>query len=161
MLVRRLHSSSAPMSSLRMRSKHYQNYLEAEVMAANPLELVRLVYRGALDSITAARRHLRLGEIRARSVAITKAMAIVTELARSLDAESSAELSHNLVELYGYVQSLLLEANVRQSDPPLAEAETLLSTLLEAWEYCAQKDDGGAGHGDKPVLEGETVSRAS
>ena len=148
------------MSSLRMRSRHYQNYLEAEVMAANPLQLVRLLYRGALDSITAARRHLRLGEIRARSVAITKAMAIVTELARSLDAERSGELSHNLAELYGYVQSLLLDANVRQSDPPLAEAEKLLSTLLEAWEYCAQKDDGGAGHAREASLEGEPASCA-
>ena len=144
-----------------MRSKQYQNYLEAEVMAANPLQLVRLLYRGALDSITAARRHLRLGEIRARSVAITKAMAIVTELARSLDAGSSAELSHNLVELYGYVQSLLIEANVRQSDRPLAEAETLLSTLLEAWEHCAQKDDGGADHASEASLEGEPASCAS
>src|SRR5258707_15840844 len=123
MLVRRLHSSSAPMSSLRMRSKHYQNYLEAEVMAANPLQLVRLLYRGGLDSITAARRHLRLGEIRARSGAISKAMAIVTELARSLAPQVSGELNHNLAELYGYVQSLLIEANVRQSDAPLAEAE--------------------------------------
>src|SRR5260370_12847303 len=130
------------MSRLTMRRKHYQNYLEAVGMAAKPLPLVRLLYRGALDSITAARRHLRQGEIRARSVAITKAMAIVTELARSLDAESSAELSHNLVELYGYVQNLLLEANIRQSDPPLADAETLLATLLEASGTCAQKDDG-------------------
>src|SRR5260370_30697390 len=146
------------MSRLTMRRKHYQNYLEAEVMAANRLQLVRLLYRGALDSITAARRHLRLGEIRARSGAITKAMAIVTELARSLDAESSAELSHNLVELYGYVQSLLLEANVRQSDPPLAEPETLLSTLLDAWEYRAQKDYGVAGNAIEASLEDERAS---
>src|SRR5260370_30187884 len=103
MLVRRLHPSSSPMSSLTMRAKHYHNYLEEEVMAANRLQLVRLLYRGALDSITAARRHLRLGEIRARSGAISKAMAIVTELARSLDTQMSGELSQNLAELYGYV----------------------------------------------------------
>jgi flagellar protein FliS len=127
-----------------MRTKHYQNYLEEEVMAANPLQLVRLLYRGALDSITAARRHLRLGEIRARSVAISKAMAIVGELARSLNAERTGELSQILGQLYSYVQGLLIEANMRQSDPPLAEAEKLLSTLLEAWEYCAKNDDGGA-----------------
>ncbi len=120
-----------------MRTKPYQNYLEEEVMAANPLQLVRLLYRGALDSITAARRHLRLGEIRSRSNAISKAMAIVTELSRSLDPGMNGELSQNLAELYGYVQSLLMDANLRQSDAPLAEAETLLSTLLEAWEHCA------------------------
>jgi flagellar protein FliS len=141
-----------------MRSKRHQNYLEEEVMAANPLQLVRLLYRGALDSITAARRHLRLGEISARSSAISKAMAIVTELARSLYPQGSGELSQNLAGLYGYVQSLLIEANVRQSDPPLAEAERLLSTLLEGWEYCAKKD--GAIHASGAALEGEPVSSA-
>ena len=143
-----------------MRTKHYQNYLEEEVLAANPVQLVRLLYRGALDSITAARRHLRLGEIRARSGAIGKAMAIVTELARSLDPQMSGELGQNLAEIYGYVQRLLIEANVRQSDPPLAEAETLLSTLLEAWEYCAKRDDGGPSHASGAALERQPVSCA-
>jgi len=140
-----------------MRTKHYHNYLEEEVLAANPIQLVRLLYRGALDSITAARRHLRLGEIRARSGAISKAMAIVTELARSLAPQVSGELNHNLAELYGYVQSLLIEANVRQSDAPLAEAETLLTTLLEAWKCCAQRDDTGAGHASEAALQREPV----
>src|SRR5260370_22203952 len=112
MPVRRLHPNSVQMSSLRMRPKHSKNYLEEEVLAANPLQLVQLLYRGALDFITAARRHLRLGEIRARSGAISKAMAIVTELARSLDPQMSGELGRNLAELYAYVQSLLIEANV-------------------------------------------------
>src|SRR5258706_11268048 len=143
------------MSNPRMRSKHYQSYLEAEVMAANPLQLVRLLYRGALDFITAARRHLRLGEIRARSGAISKTMAIVAELARSLDAERSGELSRSLAQIYGYVQSLLMEANLHQSDPPLAEAEKLLSTLLEAWGNCAKDDDGGASRATGAVLERE------
>jgi flagellar protein FliS len=143
-----------------MRTKRYQNYLEEEVLAANPLQLVRLLYRGALDSITAARRHLRLGEIRSRSGAISKTMAIVTELSRSLDRQQSGELSHHLEELYSYVQSLLIEANVSQSDPPLAEAETLLSTLLEAWEHCAKKDDGGASHVHEAAIERESVSCA-
>jgi len=120
-----------------MRTKPYQTYFEEEVLAATPLQLVQLLYRGALDSIAAARRHLRLGEIRARSGAISKAMAIVTELSRSLDLHMSGELSQTLAELYGYVQSLLIEANGRQSDPPLAEAERLLAILLEGWECCA------------------------
>jgi flagellar secretion chaperone FliS len=143
-----------------MRTKPHQNYLEEEVMAANPLQLVRLLYRGALDSITAARRHLRLGEIRSRSNAIGKAMAIVTELSRSLDPGMNGELSQNLTELYSYVEGLLMEANLRQSDAPLAEAETLLSTLLEAWEHCANKDEVRGSHVSTMSPEGEPVSCA-
>lgn len=119
-------------------SKGYQNYFDQEVLTANPLRLVELLYRGALDSIAFARRYLKSGDIRARSRAISQAMEIVTELSLSLNQEAGGDLSRNLAELYGYTVMLLIEANSRQSDPPLAEAERLLSTLAEAWEKCAQ-----------------------
>jgi flagellar secretion chaperone FliS len=143
-----------------MRTKPYQNYLEEEVLAANPLQLVQLLYRGALDSITAARRYLSLGEIRNRSNAISKAMAIVTELSRSLDPATKGELSQNLTELYSYVTTLLLDGNLQQSDAPLAEAESLLGTLLEAWDQCGDKDEMRVGHAATLPLRREPVSCA-
>ena len=65
-------------------------------------------------------------------------MAIVTELSLSLNHQDGGEISRNLAELYGYVERLLIQANVEQCEPPLAEAERLLSTLLEGWILCAQ-----------------------
>lgn len=119
-----------------MRTNRYQNYNEEEILTAGPIRLIQLLYRGALDSITSARRYLKLGDIRARSGAISKAMTIVTELSLSLDHTAGGELSKNLAELYAYTQTLLIQANVRQSDPPLEEAERLLSTLLDGWQAC-------------------------
>jgi flagellar protein FliS len=119
-----------------MRTNRYQNYNEEEILNAGPIRLIQLLYRGALDSIISARRYLKLGDIRARSRAISKAMTIITELALSLDHTAGGDLSKNLAELYAYTQTLLIQANVKQSDPPLAEAERLLSTLLEAWQDC-------------------------
>jgi flagellar protein FliS len=118
-------------------SNKYPNYLDEEVLTATPLKFVQLLYRGALDSIASARRYLRLGDIRARSRAISKAMGIVTELSLSLNQQVGGELSKNLADLYGYVESLLIKANSEQCDPPLAEAERLLATLAEAWESCS------------------------
>jgi flagellar protein FliS len=118
-------------------SRHaYQEQIDEEVLAASPLKFVHLLYRAALDSIASARRYLRLGDIRARSRAISKAMLIVTELSLSLNRNEGGELSRNLAELYAYVESLLIKANFEQCDPPLAEAERLLGTLAEAWETC-------------------------
>jgi flagellar secretion chaperone FliS len=118
-------------------SNKYPTYIDEEVLTATPLKFVQLLYRGALDSIASARRYLRLGDIRARSLAIGKAMAIVTELSLSLNQQAGGELSKNLALLYGYVELLLIKANSKQIDPPLAEAERLLATLAEAWEACA------------------------
>ena len=118
-------------------SNKYPTFLDEEVLTATPLRFVQLLYRGALDSIASARRYLRLGDIRARSRAISKAMAIVTELSLALNHQACAELCKNLALLYGYVELLLMKANAQQIDPPLAEAERLLSTLAEAWDGCA------------------------
>lgn len=126
-----------------MRNRGYQNYLDHEVLTATPLKLVELLYRGALDSIASARRYLRLGDIRSRSRAIGKATAIVTELSLALDHEKGGELSRNLANLYAYIAKLLIRANAEQIDPPLAEAEQLLSTLVEAWTKCAQDEVNG------------------
>lgn len=113
-----------------------QQYLHNEILSADPIQLVRLLYKGALKSIAEARALLRAGDIRGRSREVMKAHAILTELAQSLDHARGGELSRNLAALYDYVQCRLLDANFRQRDEPFAEAESLLRTLLEGWEQC-------------------------
>jgi flagellar secretion chaperone FliS len=141
-----------------MRTKSYQSYFEDDVQGASPLKLVQLLYRAALDSIAAARRYVRLGDIRSRSRAISKAMAIVTELALSLNVEQGGELSRNLARLYGYVEKLLIQANFGQREQPLEEAERLLETLAEAW--AALIPEQPAGLRDTPV-QSETYEPVS
>lgn len=119
-----------------MRTNGYQTYLENEILSASPMRLIQLMYGAALDSIAAARRALREGEIHGRSRAINKAIRIVTELSRCLNREASAELGENLAKIYGYVIRLLVESNVKQTEAPLAEAERLLITLADAWNQC-------------------------
>jgi flagellar protein FliS len=147
-------------------SNKYPTYLDEEVLNATPLKFVLLLYRAALDSIASARRYLRLGDIRARSLAITKALRIVTELSLSLDRKAGGELSKNLAALYSYVASLLIKANSEQRDPPLAEAERLLGTLAEAWEICAQSAAAPVDHQEQidpkhdPMPEPPSESRS-
>jgi flagellar protein FliS len=112
----------------------HARYLEAEVLSADPLKLVSMLYRGALEAVGAARKHLAAGAIQERSRQITKAWEIVQELARSLDHSQGGDLSQHLAELYAYIQQRLLDANTQQADAPLAEAHALLATLAEAWQ---------------------------
>ena len=114
----------------------YQDYRESEILNAGPLELVVMLYQAAIASLEQARRHLKAGEIRERSNAISKASAILSELAQSLDHEKGGAIAKNLTELYDYLQRLILKANIEQIDPPLVEAGKLLQTLLEGWQTC-------------------------
>lgn len=106
-------------------------YLETEVFSADPVKLVCMLYRGAIDAVRAARHHLQAKDIRQRSKNIMKAYSILQELSRSLDPRY--EISGNLGGLYAYMQKQLLEANGKQIEAPLEEVERLLSTLLEGW----------------------------
>ena len=111
----------------------HSQYLEAEILSADPVKLTALLYRGALDAVTSARRHLANEEIRERSRRITQAYEILFELSSVLDHKAGGEISRNLGELYAYMQVRLLDANARQVDQPLAEIEQLLTSISEAW----------------------------
>lgn len=126
-----------------MRTNRYQSYFEEELRETNPIKLVVILYRGALDAIASARRFVRLGEIRPRARAVNKAIGILGELTRSLDRERGGELSRNLAKLYAYIRELLIRANSEQSEAPLEEAERLLNTLLEGWMACVPAEPAG------------------
>jgi flagellar protein FliS len=115
----------------------FDRYLEAEVLDADPVKLVNLLYRGALEAVAAARGHVAGGRIGPRSGQIMKAWDILHELTQSLDRARGGELARNLAALYAYAQQRLLDANAQQSDAPLAEVEKLLGTLAQAWREVA------------------------
>jgi len=116
-----------------MPSNPYAAHLEASILTAEPIELVRILYRTALGSVSAARAHLAAGEIQERSQAINKALSVIHELALSLNPEVEPMLASTLAELYDYMQRRLLAGNLEQSDAPLAEVMGLLETMTDAW----------------------------
>ena len=108
-------------------------YLETRILSADPLELVSLLYQGALDAVHDARNYLAEGDIQARSQSICKVTAIVSELEASLNHQAGGSISQGLAELYQYIRLRLLDANIRQDDAMLGEVQALLATMAEAW----------------------------
>jgi len=117
----------------------YEAYLESKILTADPLELVRILYRAAIESVEGARSALHGGDIRRRTQSINRALMILAELTSSLQHKEICTIARDLSELYDYMQRKLLEAQFQQADPPLAEVSTLLKTLLEGWDGCRQE----------------------
>ena len=113
-------------------------YFERKILDADPIDLVRILHQRAIACIKEAREHLATGKIEARSKAITNAYAVVTELDNALRPDVSRELVDQLQSLYRFVQQSLLDANLRQVDKPLADAQGVLGTLLEGWNGVAE-----------------------
>ena len=129
-----------------MWNSGHDSYLESRVLAADPVELVSLLYEACTQAVREARRYLAAGQIAERSREINKACAIVIELATSLDHDRGGEISQRLALLYDYMERRLLQANMQQSDAPLADVLGLLTTLSEAWAGVRQPEE-------KPVAE--------
>jgi flagellar protein FliS len=124
-----------------MWNSGHDAYLESRVLAADPVELVNLLYQACTQAVREARSHLAAGRIAERSREINKACAIVIELATALDHERGGEISQRLALLYDYMERRLLQANMQQSDAPLADVLGLLTTLSEAWAGVRKPED--------------------
>jgi flagellar secretion chaperone FliS len=111
----------------------YRNQMDQDILCAEPLELVVLLYKGLHGNIRDARQQLAAGDIAGRAQSVSKAMAIVGELANTLDLNRGGEVASGLQQLYAFLAARLLDGNYRQVDGPLAEAEAVTNTLLEAW----------------------------
>jgi flagellar secretion chaperone FliS len=108
-------------------------YIESRVTSADPIELVQMLYDHAKVRARDARGSLASGDIAGRSKAISNTIAILSELESSLDHNSGGSISASLSELYQYMRTRLITANLKQQDEPLREVEDLLTTLSEAW----------------------------
>ncbi|HEY1205547.1 MAG: flagellar export chaperone FliS [Bryobacteraceae bacterium] len=131
-------------------------YFESSVLSADPVELVRMLYRGAIEAVEKARQHLRERDIAARSAQLTKAGRIIVELMHSVNKDADPRLSQRLLALYDYMQRRLIRGNLDQADGPLAEVVQLLRTLLEAWDQCGAAETAPAA--TIPAGEPETIA---
>jgi flagellar protein FliS len=113
-------------------------YLESRILSADPIELVAILYEHAILSTVQARECLSRRDIAGRTASVSRVVAILGELEGSLNHAVGGEISANLARLYQYMRERLLMANLKQQDEPLAEVETLLTTLAEGWEGIAK-----------------------
>lgn len=121
-----------------MSSEPYASrYLAIETQTANPLQLVVMLYDGAVQYLQEARGHIRRGEIEGRTRAINRTLAIISELQASLNFEDGGQIARSLESLYAYMKGRLISANLGEEDEPLAEVISLLSTVKSAWQDLA------------------------
>ena len=117
-------------------------YQEVNVAARSPLELVVLLYDGALAAIVATQEAMERRDLVAKRKAMSKALAIVGHLQGTLDMDQGKEVAEQLDRLYVFVTDKLIECNVHGRVEALAEAHKVLTTLRDAWATIAQSGTG-------------------
>jgi flagellar protein FliS len=114
-------------------------YQQTRVGHADPVQVIVLLYDGALSRLAHARQRFQAGDRLQAELSVTKAQAIVNHLRNSLNMEEGGEIAANLHRLYLYIHDLLV-AYLRGGRPePLAEASALLEDLRGAWAEVAKQ----------------------
>lgn len=116
-------------------------YRQTEIQSRTPLELVVMLYDGALRHTAEAREAMVRRDIRGRQQSISRALAIISELQSTLDLDSGGDLAVQLDQLYGFVRDRLVDASVKQALRPLDEASRVLTTLREGWAGISHTPD--------------------
>ncbi|NBR98308.1 MAG: flagellar export chaperone FliS [Betaproteobacteria bacterium] len=119
---------------------YQQNEVELSVYSARPVELVVMLYDGAIQSLVQANALIQRGDIQAKAQQIIRATNIISELSGVLDLEQG-EVAQNLDGIYGYARKQLLSANLRNDQRKINEVVHLLKELRSAWQELAQRQN--------------------
>jgi flagellar protein FliS len=112
-------------------------YRQTEARSRSPLELVVMLYDGALRFVTEAQEADANGKIAVRGKAISRTLAIVGELQSTLNVAEGGDIARELDRLYSYIQGRLLDVSAKKDKTALAEVHKLLSTVRDSWAQIA------------------------
>lgn len=129
-----------------MITQYARQYEQTQVVTSSGVQLVVLLYDGAIQSIEMARLEIQANHVREKARYLGRAIAIVGELNSVLDHEQGGDISRSLRRLYDYILMELVEANTRNDEQRLDGPLRCLTTLREAWrEIAAQQQTRVAG----------------
>jgi len=108
--------------------------LQTRIDTASPHELIDLLLQGARSHIATAQGNIQRNQVREKGEHIGKALSIVEGLKTSLNQDRGNEIAGNLFKLYDYIQQILLQANINNDENLLAQSNSLLSEVHQAWQ---------------------------
>ena len=110
-----------------------ESYQRLSVENAPPLQVVRMLYQGALRFLAQAEQLKPETQRTEFQQALTDADAIISELRNSLDHDAGPEVAEQLDKLYDFCEAQLAKATLENSTEPISSVSQVLRTLLEAW----------------------------
>jgi flagellar protein FliS len=120
-------------------SRAAQAYRQVESESRTPLEIVVMLYDGALRFLGDARDGHARKDLRARARGVSRALAIISELQSTLDMNQGGEVADQLDDLYTYITARLLDVALKQDVTAIDEACKLLMVLRDAWGQLASQ----------------------
>ncbi len=118
-----------------------QQYKKHNVMMANPIELVIMLYNGAIKQLHLAEITIGNKDVEAANEHLQTAQDIIMELMMGLDF--SYGIAQDLLKLYEFVHHEIVSINASKDASGIAPIVNILSSLRDAWEQVHREYKGG------------------
>ncbi|MDT8372265.1 MAG: flagellar export chaperone FliS [Gammaproteobacteria bacterium] len=114
--------------------QYRQNYIHGGAETASPHRLVQMLMEGALDKIRASKGFMASKDIAKKGENISWAISIIDGLRSCLNVEAGGDFATNLSALYNYMETRLVEANMKDDPEMLDEVAQLLLQVKAGWD---------------------------
>jgi flagellar protein FliS len=113
-------------------SNPYQAYQQNSVLTASPGDLTLMLYNGCLKFLNLAKKAIEEKNITEKNMNLQKAQNIINELMVTLNMD--IEISKQMIALYDFARTKLIEANVKNDLAALEEAESIMIEFRDTWK---------------------------
>lgn len=112
---------------------YVDQYRKASVGGASPVQLVVMLYDGALKFMEQGKRAMADGDRFKQNESLQRAQRIISELMSTLDMEKGGEIARNLLSLYTFAYNRLVEANLTDNPEYVDHVLKIMSDLRDSW----------------------------
>ena len=138
----------------------YQQYRATKVQTAGSVDLVVMLYQGAVKFVRLAIEAMDRDDSKAAHTSLVRAQDIIVELHGSLNHEDGGQISKQLASVYDYCFRRLVTANVKKDPAAAREVVGILRDLGTAWQEIAAQQRQAQSQGNAAALGSMPVSRA-
>jgi len=138
----------------------YQQYRATKVETAGSVDLVVMLYQGAVRFIRKGIDAIERNDPKAAHDSLVRAQDIVVELLGSLNHEQGGQIAGQLSSVYDYCFRRLVTANIKKDPAPAREVAGILRDLGTAWQQIAAQQRQAQGAGQAVAAGRMPVSRA-
>jgi flagellar protein FliS len=110
-----------------------QEYQKGAVNGASPVQLVIMLYDGALRFMEAGKHSMLAKDLEKQNNNLQRAQKIIMELMTCLDMEKGGDIAKNLLALYSYTLDQLVQANIKDEAIGIDRSIKVFSELRESW----------------------------
>jgi flagellar protein FliS len=120
-------------------------YQDVQVLTADKLRIVIMLYEGVLRFNKGAQQAIKNGQIELRNYNVNRSIAIITELRDALNMEEGGDIAQKLLSLYIFSIEHLTSGNLENNVDFIENVNNIFEELKGGWEHVAAERSNSQG----------------